>query len=161
MIEKNDATSPARASTLTSVASPSLPVSLRASTNGTALLPIASAPAAPASRKTTSTAVNIRNSMAPMMPRGTSRAGLRDSSAASGTPSTARNSHMPKGSAAQMPYQPLGMKSLAPQASVGAISNRRLLSKSPISATAVAMIANTARPLITIITLSASPTPAR
>ena len=49
----------------------------------------------------------------------------------------------------------------APSAPVGSISNRLATSKSPINATAVARIANTAKSLITIITFSASPTPAR
>jgi len=59
------------------------------------------------------------------------------------------------------PYQPIGINSLAPTASVTGTSNKRLVSKSPINATAVARIAMTAKPLITIMTFNASPAPAK
>ncbi len=162
MTEKKDAISPARPSTLIAVARPLFPVVFRASTSGTPLAEITSAPAAPASKNTTNVAVNNRNIIAAIIPLGISRAGSRASSAASGTPSTARNSHMAKGRAAHTPYQPKGSQMLLPPASsVAAIVNRLEVLKSPISATAVVRIAITARALITIIAFSASPTPAR
>ena len=58
--------------------------------------------------------------MAPIMPLGTSLAGSFASSAANGTPSTAKNNHIAKGKAAHTPYQPKGKNSFAPAASVTA-----------------------------------------
>ena len=54
-------------------------------------------------RNRTVTQVMISTVIAAMMPRGTLRSGLAVSSAASGTPSTARKNQMANGMAAQMP----------------------------------------------------------
>ena len=80
-----------------------LPVIFNASTNGTALPAVTCAPAAPATNTTTSIAVNNKKIIAAIIPLGTSLAGSFASSAASGTPSTARNNHIAKGNAAQTP----------------------------------------------------------
>ena len=52
--------------------------------------------------------------MAAIRPRGMSFFGSRVSSAASGTPSTARKNQIANGKAAQMPCQPNGRKSDEP-----------------------------------------------
>ena len=52
--------------------------------------------------------------MAAISPRGMSFFGSRVSSAASGTPSTARKNQIANGKAAQMPCQPNGRKSEEP-----------------------------------------------
>ena len=98
--------------------------------------------------------------MAPTIPLGTSTAGSLASSAAKGTPSIARNNHIPKGKAAHTPCQPKGKYSFAPAIlGSGAMSNKLAVSKLPNKVIAVAKIAKTARAVITIISFSASPAP--
>ena len=61
------------------------------------------APSAPVARKSTSAPVTSSSSIATMMPFGTFFSGSLASSAASGTPSTARKNQIANGMAAQMP----------------------------------------------------------
>lgn len=120
---------------------------------------IASAPAVPGTRMSIAAPEHTRMSTAVMMPRGMSRLGSADSSAASGTPSTARKNQIPKTSAARMPALPKGRNSLAPAASVGAMSNRLADWKCGTIATTKVISAMSATAVITNISFSASPTP--
>ena len=94
------------------------------------------------------------------MPRGMSRLGLADSSAASGTPSTAKNSQMPNGSAESTPPSPKG-KSAVPPSTAGAMLNRFAASKCGAMPTKNAMSATMATAVMPNTILSASPTPIR
>ncbi len=102
-----------------------------------------------------------RMAMAVMMPRGMSRFGSADSSAARGTPSIARKNQMPKTREASRPLMPMGRKALDPRAAVGSMSKRLLASKWPTAATTKTMRAMTAIAVMTNIRRSASPTPHR
>ena len=97
MIEKKLATRPARPAQLTKSAStePSPRTARIASGSGLSLPRMVSEPAAPGTMSRISAANSSSVSIAVMMPRGMSRAGSLVSSAASGTPSTARKNQMP------------------------------------------------------------------
>ena len=97
--------------------------------------------------------------MAAMRPRGRSRVGSRVSSAASGTPSTARKNQIAKGKAAQIPNQPKGRKADAPAASPAAMFVRLDASNWGIIATMKTRRAAAAIAVTTKVSLSASPTP--
>ena len=99
--------------------------------------------------------------IAAMMPRGMERAGSLVSSAASGTPSTARKNQIAYGSAAQMPISPNGRNALAPVASVTAMSVRLAGSNLTAAATMKTTSATTAIAVMPNISFSASPTPYR
>ena len=96
-----------------------------------------------------------------MIPRGMSRLGSRASSAASGTPSTARKNQIPYTSAASTPATPNGRNALAPNASVGGMSRRLSKENRGSMPTTNAISASTATTVMPSITLSASPTPYR
>lgn len=84
------------------------------------------------------------------------------SSAASGTPSTPRKNHMPKGKAAQMPRSPKGSQDEEPSAPVSTgMSSRRSGSKSVNAPTAKTSRATTATAVTIRLNRSASPTPQR
>ena len=100
--------------------------------------------------------------MAVISPRGMSFFGSRVSSAASGTPSTARKNQIANGKAAQMPCQPNGRKSEEPALPAsGLMSVRFEVLNSGIIETTKTSSATTAIAVITNVTLSASPTPSR
>ena len=105
MMEKKLAISPLRPTQFTKAAKvePSPCTTSSAPTNGAPWSFMKSAPAPPGASASTRAPNRISTSMAVMMPRGMSRAGSAASSAAKGTPSTARNSQMANGSAAQTP----------------------------------------------------------
>lgn len=102
-----------------------------------------------------------RTAIAATMPLGMERAGSLASSAASGTHSTARKNQIAKGNAAHTPSRPKGSHSEAPAASVGAMSVRLAASKSGIAPSRKSTRPTTATAAMTIMTLSASPTPIR
>ena len=120
---------------------------------------IASEPAAPGPDSSISAANTSRIIIAAISPRGMSRLGSRVSSAASGTPSTARKNQIANGNAAQMPPIPKGRKSDPP--SSGAMSVRFDASNSGIIATTNTISATTAIAVIANISFNASPTPIR
>ncbi len=76
---------------------------IRASTRGAPEFCKVLAPAAPAPKNKMSIANAVKMSIAPIKPRGRDLAGSFASSAANGTPSTARKNQIAKGTAAQMP----------------------------------------------------------
>ncbi len=93
---------------------------------------------------------------------GIERTGSLASSAASGTPSTPRKNHMPKGNAAQMPRSPYGSQELEPKAVVSAgMSLRRPASNSVNAPIAKMSRAATAMAVTTRLKRRASPTPQR
>ena len=120
---------------------------------------IASEPPPPGPASIISAANTSRIIIAAISPRGMSRFGSRVSSAASGTPSTARKNQIANGNAAQIPASPNGRKSDAPDASVGAMSVRLDESNSGSIAITKTISATTAIAVIANISLSASPTP--
>ncbi|SHY09644.1 Uncharacterised protein [Mycobacteroides abscessus subsp. abscessus] len=104
----------------------------------------------------TSTSIAIR------IPRGMFLAGSRASSAASGTPSIARNSQMANGTAAQMPKYPYGRNADAPLALSSTGILVRLCTSNRPTAPIVKMTRPTsATPVMTNIVRSASPAPLR
>src|SRR5680860_720101 len=161
MIEKKLAIRPNRPTMLTNVLMAFEPpyASSRVSTSGLSESWIASAPAAPGATTRISAANASSVSMAAMMPFGIERAGSLVSSAASGTPSTARKNQMAYGSAAQMPTSPNGRNELAPAASPTGMSVRLDASNFRAAATTNASSATTAIAVMANISLSASPTP--
>ena len=120
---------------------------------------IASDPAPPGPASSMSAAKTSRIIIAAMSPRGMSRLGSRVSSAASGTPSTARKNQIANGNAAQTPSIPNGRKSEPPPS--GAMSVRFDASNSGSIATTNTISAMTAIAVIANMSLSASPTPTR
>ena len=83
------------------------------------------------------------------------------SSAASGTPSTAKKNQMPNGSAASTPLTPNGRNELEPADPSAAMLSRFAASKCGIMPVTNAMSATMAIAVMANITLSASPTPIR
>ena len=120
---------------------------------------MASAPAVPGTMSSMRAPNTTRMPMAVMMPRGMSRLGFADSSAASGTPSTARKNQMPKTRLPRRPGMPNGRKVEAPAAAVGAMSKRFAVSMCPIMPKTKARRATTAIAVMTNMRRSASPTP--
>ena len=96
-----------------------------------------------------------------MIPRGTARTGSRASSAASGTPSTARKNQIANGKLAHTPTRPNGRNGDAPTASPAGMSVRFAVSKDPMAPNAKSTRPASAIAVITKVTLRASPTPSR
>ena len=96
MIEKKLAIRPSRPTTLTNVLTAVEPpyAASRVSTSGLPESGMLLAPAAPGATTRITAAKPSRVSIAAMMPRGIERAGSLVSSAASGTPSTARKNQI-------------------------------------------------------------------
>lgn len=134
------------------------PLSPRASTSGLPEVDRASAPSAPVARNSTVAPVTSSTSMDTMMPLGTFFSGSVASSAASGTPSTARKNQIANGTAAQMPNRPKGRNDDAPAAvSSTAMSVRLAVSNSPTAETANTTSPTSAIAVITNIALRLRP----
>ena len=164
MIEKKLAIRPNRPTVLTKSPTnvPSPLASSIASGSGLSESLIASAPPPPGVKSSISAAKTSRIIMAAIRPRGMSFFGSRVSSAASGTPSTARKNQIANGKAAQMPCQPNGRKSDEPALpGSGSMLVRLEVENSGIIATTKTSSATTAIAVMTNVTLSASPTPSR
>lgn len=122
----------------------------------------ASAPWAPVAAKKVIRASRARMPMEMARAFGMERTGSLASSAASGTPSTPRKNHMPKGNAAQMPRAPNGSQELEPNASGStAMLSREPASNSVSAPNAKMSRAATAMAVTTRLKRRASPTPHR
>lgn len=144
---------------LSAVGSPS---PCNATTSGFPASWIALEPRTPLAAKKVSTASSTRMPIEIDSALGMECTGSFASSAASGTPSTPRKNHMPKGNADQMPSRPNGSQEPEPNASLSTGMSFRPSPLNSVNApTAKISSAATAIAVTTRLKRSASPTPHR